>query len=71
MIFIPLLLAGCATPPAPTPEALHANSAVKERYWAIQEAQRNPRVTKVPILLPERVEDGAKRVPKLIELEFP
>ncbi|MBS0661682.1 MAG: hypothetical protein JSR48_00330 [Verrucomicrobia bacterium] len=66
-----VVLGGCATPPVPAPDEVRVNAAVKERYWAIQAGQRVPRGTKVPILMPERVEDGVMRVPRTIELDYP
>ena len=69
MIPLLLLLAGCAS--APGPEPLTVDPHVQESYWAIQAAQQQPRPRKIPILLPERIEDGAKRVPTVIELEVP
>ncbi|MDD3179502.1 MAG: hypothetical protein PHQ04_04040 [Opitutaceae bacterium] len=66
-----LFLVGCTTPPAPTPDEVRANAAVKDRYWRMQAAQQTGPHRSVPILQPERVEDGARRVPTVIQLEYP
>lgn len=72
--FLPLsllLCAGCAHPAAPTPAV---NQAVKGRYWAIQEAQRQsppPPVARIRLRQPARLEDGALRVPSTVEIVLP
>lgn len=66
-----LLLSGCTTPPAPTPEEVRTNAAVKERYWRMQAAQQVPPQHRVSVLQPQRVEDGARRVPTIIQLDYP
>lgn len=55
-------LAGCASPEKP---AVQVNQAVKMRYWAIQDANREriPDFRPLPVQLPERFEDGALRAP--------
>ena len=60
LLSLSFALAGCASRPRPTDPS---NVAVKERYWAIQEANRERIPLQVPVRLPERVEDGALRVP--------
>lgn len=73
-MFLPLsflLLAGCITPPAPNPDEVRINAAVKERYWAMQAAQRQRPARIVNVLQAERVEAGARRVPATIQLEYP
>lgn len=61
-ILIPFALAGCASPEKPTAQI---NQAVKSRYWAIQDANREriPSFYPLPVRLPERFEDGALRAP--------
>lgn len=66
-----LLITGCTTPPAPSPDELRANATVKERYWRMQAAQQSGPRRSVAIRLPERVEDGARRVPTVIQLDYP
>jgi len=66
-----LILSSCATPPVPTPDEVRVNAAVKERYWRMQAAQRTGPHRTVPILQPECVENGARRVPTLIQLDYP
>ena len=66
-----LLLTGCAAPTAPTPAEVRANAAVKERYWRMQAAQQSTPHRSVPILQPERVDDGARRAPTVIQLDYP
>jgi len=66
-----LLITGCTTPPPPKPDELRANAAVKERYWRMQTAQQIGPRRSVPIQLPERVESGARRVPTVIQLNYP
>lgn len=66
-----LLITGCATPPAPFTDELRVNAAVKERYWRMQATQQTGPRRSVTIWLPERVEDGARRVPSFIQLEYP
>ena len=66
-----LLCAGCAHPPVP-PDAV--NQAVKARYWAIQETQRQSApapVTRLRLRQPARLEDGALRVPSTVEIILP
>jgi hypothetical protein len=53
-------LAGCASKNPPTDQT---NQAVKMRYWAIQDANRERIPLALPVRLPERVEYGARRVP--------
>lgn len=55
-------LAGCASPEKP---AVQVNQAVKMRYWAIQDANREriPFLRPLPLQLPERFEAGAWRAP--------
>lgn len=66
-----LLLAGCTTPPAPNPDEVRINAAVKERYWTMQAAQQHGPVRIVNVLQPERVDDGARRVPSPMPLKYP
>lgn len=66
-----LLITGCTTPPAPSPDELRTNAAVKERYWRMQTAQQIGARRSVAIRLPERVEDGARRVSTVIQLNYP
>lgn len=66
-----LLITGCTTPPAPSPDEVRANSAVKERYWRMQAVQQTGPRRSVAIRLPERVEDGARRVSTVIHLDYP
>jgi hypothetical protein len=63
-------LAGCASKPTPTDQT---NQAVKTRYWAIQDANREriPLVDHLPLRKPERVEDGALRVPSIDHIAIP
>lgn len=61
-------LAGCASKKPPTDQT---NQAVKMRYWAIQDANRERIPLAVPVRLPERVEDGARRVPSTEILVLP
>lgn len=71
---IPLLLsllfalAGCASPPSPTDQT---NQAVKLRYWAIQDANRERIPLRVILRRPERVEDGSRRAPSTEVLVLP
>ncbi len=73
-LFLPfsvLLCAGCAHPAAP--EAA-VNQAVKARYWAIQEAQRQSPpapVVRLRLRQPARLEHGALRVPSIVEIILP
>lgn len=62
LLLLPFALAGCASPEKPTAQV---NQAVKSRYWAIQDANREriPSFHPIPLRLPERFEDGALRVP--------
>ncbi len=58
-----VVLAGCAHRPE-TPEPV--DQAVKARYWAIQDAQRERSTSGVrrpPLHQPGRFEDGARRAP--------
>ncbi|MEN9404002.1 MAG: hypothetical protein RL091_2705 [Verrucomicrobiota bacterium] len=66
-----LLITGCTTPPPPKPDELRANAAVKERYWRMQAAQQIGPRRSVAIRLPERIEDGARRVSTIIQLDYP
>lgn len=66
-----LLITGCTTPPPPKPDELRANATVKERYWRIQATQQTGPHRSVTIRLPERVEDGARRMPSIIQLDYP
>ena len=66
-----LLITGCITSPPPKPDELRANAAVKERYWRMQAAQQTGPRRSVAIRLPERIEDGARRVPTFIQLNHP
>lgn len=63
-----IVLAGCAhRPESPDP----VGQAVKARYWAIQEAQRErpaAKAIRLPLHRPERFEDGARRVPSTVEI---
>ncbi|MDO8545498.1 MAG: hypothetical protein Q7S40_34075 [Opitutaceae bacterium] len=59
-ILIFFALAGCASPEKPTAQV---NQAVKSRYWAIQDANRERIPIPLPLRLPERFDDGALRVP--------
>lgn len=61
-------LAGCAAKPSPTDQT---NQAVKMRYWATQAANRERIPLLVPVQVPERVEDGARRVPSTEILVLP
>ena len=61
-------LAGCASQPPPTDQI---NQAVKMRYWAIQNANRERIPLALPVRHPERVEDGARRVPSTEILLLP
>lgn len=62
LLSLPFALAGCASHEKPTAQV---NQAVKMRYWAIQDANREriPLFHPLPVHLPERFEDGAMRVP--------
>lgn len=72
--FLPLsllLCAGCAHPEMPE---VAVNQAVKARYWAIQDAQRQappPPVVRLRLRRPARTEDGALRVPSTDEVLLP
>lgn len=66
-----LLLTGCAARPDPAPEEVRMNAAVKERYWRLQADQRRAPVRGVEVRVPARVEDGARRVPTIIEIKLP
>lgn len=72
--FLPLsflLLAGCTTSPAPNPDEVRINAAVKERYWAMQAAQQHAPSRIVNVIQPECVEGGARRAPTVIQLTYP
>lgn len=60
LLSLTFALAGCASPEKPV---VPGNLAVKSRYWAIQDANRERTPLAVPLRLPERIEDGALRVP--------
>lgn len=60
LLSLSFALAGCASQPRPTDQS---NLAVKTRYWALQDANRERIPLQLPVRLPERVEDGALRVP--------
>ena len=60
LLSLSFALAGCASRPKPADQS---NLAVKMRYWAIQDANRERIPLQLPLRLPERVEDGALRVP--------
>lgn len=66
-----LLITGCTTPSTLSLDELRANAAVKGRYWRMQAAQQTGPRGSVAIRLPERVEDGARRVPTIIQLDYP
>ena len=66
-----LLFAGCATPPVTKPDELSASQAVKARYWDIQAEQHRAPDRTIPLVQPEHVEDGALRVPTIIEIRLP
>ncbi len=61
-------LAGCASQTPPTDQT---NQAVKMRYWATQDANRERIPLALPVRKPERVEDGARRVPSTEILILP
>jgi uncharacterized lipoprotein YmbA len=61
-------LAGCASTRPPT---VQTNQAVKQRYWAIQDANRERIPLRLTLPQPERVEDGALRVPSVKILTLP
>lgn len=63
-----LVITGCAHRPEPVDPV---DQAVKARYWAIQELQRvapRPATVRLPLHKPERIEDGARRVPSTEEI---
>lgn len=66
-----LLLSACAAPRVPTADELRTETAVKDRYWRIQGAQQQAIPRTVTVVRPERIEDGALRVPTLIPLDYP
>ncbi len=68
MILSSLLLGGCA---APVTEPVLSDPSAPARYRTIQAAQQNPPVRKVTIQVPERIENGVRKVPTTVELEFP
>lgn len=64
-------LTGCIHRPEP---ADPVDQAVKARYWAIQEAQRvrtESPARRLPLRKPERIEQGARRVPSTEEIILP
>ncbi len=61
-------LAGCAAKPSPT---VQSNPAVKMRYWATQAANRERIPLFLPVQVPERTEDGVRRVPSTEILVLP
>lgn len=68
LLSLPFALAGCASK---MPPADPTNQAVKMRYWAIQDANRERIPLKIPVRVPGCVEAGALRVPSIEVLEFP
>jgi len=60
LLSLTFALAGCASPEKPTDRS---DVNIKRRYWEIQDANRERIPLQLPVRLPERVEDGALRVP--------
>jgi hypothetical protein len=68
LLSLTFALAGCASRPRPADQS---NVNIKMRYWAIQDANRERVPLPLPVRLPERVEDGALRVPSTHLLLIP
>jgi hypothetical protein len=78
LLLSPLILAHCASnsnPPGPegtgdhkTGYYLGRSDAVKQQYWMVQNLQKQPKapqpkVTDLPILIPEQTNNGVATVP--------